>query len=222
MVFLMAACGSSPGSSSPPPKKQHTHTPPVSSPTTSAAKGQCQYVPSGTAARKVKLPPPAPVTKKPTQVRMVTNKGTIGITLMANTAPCTVNSFLSLAKQKYFDKTPCHRLTTKGIYVLQCGDPTGTGMGGPGYSFADELSGSETYGPGTVAMANAGPNTNGSQFFMVYGPSPLPPSYTVFGRMNSAGLAVVKKIAKAGLGKLNGPGDGAPKHKVEIKSVTRG
>ena len=112
-----------------------------------------------------------------------------------------MNSFLSLARQGYFDDTTCHRLTTAGIYVLQCGDPTATGMGGPGYAFADELLDGDsriepchsqdlgqgpvdvcTYGAGTVAMANSGPNTNGSQFFLVYKSSPLPAAYTVFGR----------------------------------------
>ncbi|WP_343050058.1 peptidylprolyl isomerase [Nocardioides ungokensis] len=106
----------------------------------------------------------------------------------------------------------------QGIYVLQCGDPSGTGAGGPGYQFDDELSGKETYGPGTLAMANAGANTNGSQFFIVYGNSPLPPSYTVFGKVDAAGLKVVQAIADKGT--ADGGPDGAPKDKVEIESVT--
>ena len=88
----------------------------------------------------------------------------------------------------------------------------------PGYSFEDELSGEETYGPGTLAMANAGPDTNGSQFFIVYGESPLPPSYTVFGQIDEASLDVVKAIADKGTD--GGGPDGAPKDKVEIESVT--
>ena len=92
-----------------------------------------------------------------------------------------MNSFVSLADQGYFDDTPCHRMTTRGIFVLQCGDPTADRRRRAGLPFEDELDGTETYGPGTLAMANAGPNTNGSQFFIVYGDSPLPPAYTVFG-----------------------------------------
>ena len=98
--------------------------------------------------------------------------------------------------QGYFEGTRCHRLTTEGIFVLQCGDPSATGMGGPGYSFADELSGTEQYSAGTVAMANAGPNTNGSQFFIVFQDSMLPPAYTVFGHLDAASLKVVQKIGK--------------------------
>ena len=109
------------------------------------------------------------------KVTFETTVGTFNATLDADKTPCTVNSFVSLADQNYFNGTGCHRMTTAGIFVLQCGDPSETGTGGPGYSFADEVDGSETYGPGTLAMANAGPNTNGSQFFIVYGDSPLPP-----------------------------------------------
>jgi peptidyl-prolyl cis-trans isomerase B (cyclophilin B) len=147
-----------------------------------------------------------------------------------------VNSLVSLAKQGYFDRTPCHRLSTQGYFVLQCGDPTGTGRGGPGYSFADELVDNDprlqpcgveagqdycTYNAGTVAMANAGADTNGSQFFLVYGNSKFPPDYTVLGNMDAAGLKVVKEIAAAGVGTANGigPGDGAPKDPVIIAAV---
>ena len=96
--------------------------------------------------------------------------------------------------------------------------PDGPGAGGPGYSFDDELSGKETYGAGTLAMANAGPDTNGSQFFIVYGDSQLPPSYTVFGHVDDAGLKVVKEIAERA--PTDGGPDGAPKETVEIESVT--
>ena len=106
---------------------------------------------------------------------------------------------MSLAEQGYFDDTTCHRLTTKGIFVLQCGDPTATGSGGPGYSFEDELDGSEKYPAGTIAMANAGPDTNGSQFFLVYEDTELPPSYTTFGTIDDAGLDVVEEVADAGV-----------------------
>ena len=100
-----------------------------------------------------------------------------------------MNSFVSLAEQGFYDDTPCPRIgDQEGFGILQCGDPTGTGAGGAGYSFADELSGDETYPAGTLAMANAGPDTNGSQFFLVFRDSQFPPSYTVFGTIDEAGL----------------------------------
>ena len=178
----------------------------------------CDYPSDGSSPAKPIEPPPSESSVSgAVPVLISTSSGKIGATLDADAAPCTVNSFVSLAGQGYFDNTPCHRLTTAGIAVLQCGDPTGTGMGGPGYSFDDELSGSETYPAGTLAMANAGPNTNGSQFFMVYGETPLPPSYTVFGELDPAGLKVVKKIAAQG---TTGGSDGAPATPVIITSVT--
>ena len=98
-----------------------------------------------------------------------TTCGAIGITMDAAKAPHTVNSFDFLVNKGYLDHTKCHRLTTQGIYVLQCGDPKGTGIGGPGYTIPDELTGNESYGPGVLAMANSGPNSGGSQFFIVTG-----------------------------------------------------
>jgi peptidyl-prolyl cis-trans isomerase B (cyclophilin B) len=134
-----------------------------------------------------------------------------------------VSSFVSLAQQHFFDNTPCHRLTTSGIYVLQCGDPTGTGTGGPGYTIPDELTGRESYPAGTIAMANTGhPNTGGSQFFLVYRNTPLPPQYTVFGHLSPAGLGVVQKVAARGTDNAFGAGDGHPKEKVTITRVTTG
>jgi peptidyl-prolyl cis-trans isomerase B (cyclophilin B) len=180
-----------------------------------AGGGACTYTSTGDAAKKVDPPPgdPAPAES----LTITTNRGDIRATLNTAKAPCTTGSFTSLAQQGYFDGTKCHRLTTDGIFVLQCGDPTGTGSGGPGYSFADELDGKETYPAGTLAMANAGPDTNGSQFFIVYADTSLPPSYTVFGKIDAAGLAVVTAIAKAGTS--DGGPDGAPKQAVTIESV---
>ena len=178
----------------------------------------CTYTEDAQAAKDVDLPPDHAAVSGDEAVTIKTNAGDVKATLDADTTPCTVNSFVSLADQGYFDSTTCHRLTTQGIYVLQCGDPTGSGAGGPGYSFEDELSGKETYGPGTLAMANAGPDTNGSQFFIVYGDSPLDPNYTVFGQIDDAGLQVVKAIADKGT--ADGGPDGAPKEQVEIESVT--
>jgi peptidyl-prolyl cis-trans isomerase B (cyclophilin B) len=180
----------------------------------------CDYTEGGGAPAREVDPPPAQATETgDVDVTISTSAGDIGATLDAAAAPCTVNSFLSLADQGYYDDTPCHRLTTAGIYVLQCGDPSGSGGGGPGYSFPDELTGDETYGGGTLAMANAGPDTNGSQFFMVYQDTQLPPSYTVFGSIGDAGLQVLDAVAKKGT--ANGAPDGPPKEKVQIESVTR-
>jgi peptidyl-prolyl cis-trans isomerase B (cyclophilin B) len=177
--------------------------------------GACTYTESGTAARQVDLPPSAPAPAR--SVKITTNRGAITVTLDDTATPCTSGSFTSLAKQGYFDDTKCHRLTTEGIFVLQCGDPTGSGSGGPGYSFPDELTGKETYPAGTVAMANAGPDTNGSQFFLVYADTSLPPSYAVFGTMDAAGLRVVERIAEGGT--ADGAPDGAPKQDVVLTSV---
>ncbi|HWI42419.1 MAG TPA: peptidylprolyl isomerase [Nocardioides sp.] len=188
------------------------------------AAGQCSYKedPQG-ASKKVDAPPADPAETGKVTATMTMSIGTLGLTLDAANAPCTVNSFLSLADQGYFDGTTCHRLTVSdGFKVLQCGDPTGTGSGGPGYSFDDELSGQETYQAGTLAMANAGPNTNGSQFFIVYGDTGLPPSYTVFGTVDQAGLTAIEKAAKAGVTPQMGPGDGSPKTSFEIESVKKG
>ncbi|CDO88179.1 peptidylprolyl isomerase [Mycobacterium triplex] len=193
----------------------------------------CQYPPStDPAAKPVKPPRTGKVPTDPAQVSasMATSQGNIGLMLANNESPCTVNSFASLIGQKYFDDTKCHRLTTsESLGVLQCGDPKGDGTGGPGYQFANEYP-TDQYPPndpklrepvlyprGTLAMANAGPGTNGSQFFMVYKDSQLPPQYTVFGTIQADGLAVLDKIAKAG---VNGGGeDGAPASEVTIKSI---
>jgi len=149
--------------------------------------------------------------------KIATSQGDVTLSLDAAKAPHTVNSFVFLAGQQFWDNTKCHRLTTKGIYVLQCGDPTGTGRGGPGYQFADENLQGATYPAGTVAMANSGANTNGSQFFLVYQDTQLPPSYTPFGTI-TGGMDVLKKIAEAGAEGTTG--DGAPKLPVNVTSIT--
>ncbi len=149
-----------------------------------APKGtSCAYPTAGPAAGSVDAPPAPAVETGEVAATIETSAGAIPVTLDADAAPCAVNSFVSLAEQDYFSNSPCHRLTTSGIFVLQCGDPTGTGTGGPGYSFADELTGEETYGPGTLAMANAGPDTNGSQFFICIDDcrDKLQPLYNLFG-----------------------------------------
>lgn len=157
-----------------------------------------------------------------------TNVGDISLVMDAAKTPRTVNSFKHLADKKYFDGTKCHRLTTDGIFVLQCGDPKGDGTGGPGYTIPDEnldslgkagADGSVTFPAGTVAMANTGqPGTGGSQFFLVYKDTKLPPSYTPFGKIDAAGLKVVQEVAKAGV--EGGAKDGAPKKAVTIEKAT--
>ena len=149
---------------------------------------------------------------------LATNCGNITLALDAARATHTVNSFVFLAGQKYFDHSPCHRLTTAGIFVLQCGDPTGTGTGGPGYTIPDENLSGATYPAGTVAMANTGqPHSGGSQFFLVYKDTQLPPSYTPFARIGG-GLDILQQIAA--LGTATGGPDGAPRATVVIDAVT--
>ncbi|WP_326696525.1 peptidylprolyl isomerase [Streptomyces sp. NBC_01754] len=158
---------------------------------------------------------------------LTTSQGDIGIAMDAAKTPHTTNSFKSLADKGYFDGTKCHRLTTEGIFVLQCGDPEGTGGGGPGYTIPDEnldalgeagANGAVTYPAGVVAMANTGqPGSGGSQFFLVYKDSELPPTYTPFGTMDKAGLKAVKKIGAAGT--EDGAPDGTPKAAVTIEKA---
>lgn len=155
---------------------------------------------------------------QPYTIRLQTSQGEITVEALTDQAPCTTFSFRFLAEQKYFDDTHCHRLTTQRIFVLQCGDPTGTGSGGPGYSFADENLDGATYPAGTVAMANAGPDTNGSQFFFVWKDTTLRPAFTPFGRVTS-GMDVLAKIAAAGEDDQNSPGDGFPTLPVDFKHV---
>ena len=150
---------------------------------------------------------------------LTTNCGAISIAMEAEKAPATVNSMAFLADQGYFDLTACHRLTTAGIFVLQCGDPKGDGTGGPGYSVPDEnlpAAGEGNYPAGTVAMANAGPGTAGSQFFIVYDTTTLGPDYTIWGKVTQ-GLDVVKGIAAAGV--EGGGADGPPAQPVTIETA---
>jgi peptidyl-prolyl cis-trans isomerase B (cyclophilin B) len=183
----------------------------------------CAYNVSGTASRKVALPPKHPDFRAHYQAIIRTNRGNIVIHLLNSKATCAVNSFVSLASQKFYNQTSCHRLTTSGIFVLQCGDPTGTGSGGPGYQFGYENLSGAKYGAGTVAMAHSSqPNSNGSQFFLVYKDSTsLPSNYTPFGTIVS-GLKIVQNVAKAGSDNAFAAqgGGGHPKEKVVIKSVT--
>jgi peptidyl-prolyl cis-trans isomerase B (cyclophilin B) len=179
--------------------------------------GLCDYRPdlNGAVGRQVGRPPSEPRTL-PSRATIQTDRGDITVELTGSATPCTVNSFVHLAGHSYYDQTACHRVTTQGIFVLQCGDPSGKGSGGPGYRYDDENLKGTTYPAGTLAMANMGPGTNGSQFFLVYRDTRLDPSYTVFGHIVS-GLAVVREVAAAG---AQPAGDGKPKLPVTITGVT--
>lgn len=176
-----------------------------------AASDSAAPVPSGTAQPVATCSTPAPVRadtisfaappKDVTAAKTLTlstNCGDITIA-MDSKAPTTAGVMTYLAGKGFFDGIKCHRLTTSGIFVLQCGDPKGDGTGGPGFAFADEnLPSGGSYPRGTVAMANSGPNTNGSQFFLVYQDTALPPNYSVWGTVTQ-GLDVLDAIAGAGV-----------------------
>jgi peptidyl-prolyl cis-trans isomerase B (cyclophilin B) len=204
----------------PPPKTTH---------------GACGYTetPDDPAARPVPLPPDPRHTPSHGKVEVVlrTNVGPIPLTLDRAKAPCTVQSFLHLVRHRFYDVTICHRLTTyPTLKVLQCGDPTGTGEGGPGYKFKDELPTDlppaptdptgvrRLYARATVAMANAGPDTNGSQFFLVYADSALRPNYSIFGTVDRPGLRTLDRIAAGGVDPAaeNAPLDGPPAIRTQI------
>ena len=220
LALALAACGddtASDASGSPSSSSSGSASAPTGATTS------CDYPSAGAPAKDVDAPAVEAPAEGTVSVTLDTSLGDVPLTLDQAKAPCTVHSFVSLAEQGYFDGTTCHRLTTEaaGIEVLQCGDPTGTGTGGPGYSFADELDGHESYTAGVVAMANAGPDTNGSQFFLVYADSTnldSMPDYTIFGSIDPAGLELVADAAAQGT--ADGSPDGAPKVAVDIAGVT--
>lgn len=190
----------------------------------------CEYPEAGDASREVSTPATENISTEGTvTVTLDTTQGPIGMELDRSVAPCTVNVIEHLASEGYYDDTVCHRLTTSGIHVLQCGDPSGSGAGGPGFQFANEYPTDELDGPatspviyprGSIAMANAGPDTNGSQFFLNYEDSPLAPDYTYFGQISEEGLATLDKVAEAGA--EGGAADGAPAEEVRIETATAG
>ncbi|MET0764816.1 MAG: peptidylprolyl isomerase [Blastococcus sp.] len=155
---------------------------------------------------------------------MSTGQGDLTLTLDRATAPCAAASFTYLASEKFFDGSSCHRMVNGEAFgVLQCGDPSGTGQGGPTYRFAEEVTPETTYPRGTIAMANSGqPGSTGSQFFLCFTDSQLPPNYTAVGTVDDAGLAVLDQIALAGNdGSMEpSPGGGAPNTPVTIESMT--
>ncbi|CCH33663.1 Peptidyl-prolyl cis-trans isomerase cyclophilin type [Saccharothrix espanaensis DSM 44229] len=204
-------------------------------------RGPCAYTktPDDPAARPVKLPPDPRRTpdRGRVEVLLKTNQGDIPLVLDRAQAPCTVQSFLHLVEKKFYDATTCHRLTAyPTLKVLQCGDPSGTGERGPGYKYKDELPTNlppapndptgerRIYPRGTLAMANAGPDTNGSQFFLVTADSTLRPNYTVFGKIKPEGLRTLDKVAASGIKPTPdnpAPVDGSPAKPVDIKRAKK-
>ncbi|MGL5858728.1 MAG: peptidylprolyl isomerase [Angustibacter sp.] len=179
--------------------------------------------PSRRPAATYDAPPPTSLAAQRTwQVTVRTTAGTIGLELDGKAAPQTVASFLFLSQKKFYNGTTCHRLTTQGIFVLQCGDPAGDGTGGPGYTYGIENAPRDgSYPAGTLAMARGNdPSSNGSQFFMVYKATTLPTDgggYSIFGRVVT-GLDVLEKVAAAGT--ADGSGDGSPRAPVTVTGIT--
>ncbi len=191
----------------------------------------CTYTQTASTG-KPSMPTASPNYKAAYTATINTNLGKIVINLLNSKATCTVNSFVHLAETNFWNGSQCHRVSNSGgLYMLQCGDATvraaqklscsstTLGTGGPGYAFNDENLTGATYKAGTVAMANSGPNTNVSQFFLVFKDTTLTPSYTPFGTITS-GLDILQNVANAGTSCTFSAGGGVPKEKVVINSVT--
>ena len=149
----------------------------------------------------------------------ITNCGDVVVEADGKSAPITVAALSALAKGGFFDKTLCHRLSTEDIYFLQCGDPTASGLGGPNFTYQDEnlpTTAENNYPTGVVAMHNSGQDSNGSQFFIFYADSSLPPSYTIWGKVTK-GLEIIQMVAKSGV--MDGKKDGSPMQKIGIEKV---
>jgi cyclophilin family peptidyl-prolyl cis-trans isomerase len=187
----------------------------TSEPATDAAAPECPPV-DGVAepVHEFSAAPPMCLEEGATyQAVVTTNFGEYTADLDAETAPLAVNNFVFLARNGYYDETPCHRIIPG--FVIQCGDPTGTGTGNPGYEFADELPEAGQYQLGSLAMANSGPDTNGSQFFVITGEQgvQLPPDYTLFGQVVEGFDTTVADVA------ATGTEGGVPSESVTITSV---
>lgn len=220
-VVLLTACGSS-SSDDPADTVQDTVSAPASTLSPAGASAGCTEPPVVPSARASDpLEPPADEASGTWTGQLQTNCGTIEVELYADLAPVTVASFGHLAQAGYWADSPCHRLTTQGIFVLQCGDPTGTGRGAPGYSFGIENAPEDgAYPPGTLAMARSqDPNSNGGQFFIVYDDTELPVAgggYSIFGKVTS-GMDIVDRVAEQGVD--GGGADGTPAAPISILSV---
>lgn len=202
--------------------------------TSSEGGTSCEYVETGGAARDVELPPATTDLSGEVPAVLHTSIGDLKITLDAEKAPCTVASFASLAEQGYYDGTSCHRQgNDPGFEFLQCGDPfydpeaeqqdPAVGTGNPGYNIPDEIDGTETYEAGTIAMANTGaPNSGGGQFFIVFGDSQFPPSYTVWAHLDAEAVELVKKAAASGNDGSSPAGGGVPNTPVTFEGIDVG
>jgi cyclophilin family peptidyl-prolyl cis-trans isomerase len=211
-LALMTACGAgqagNAGQASPPAGQNENQTAPADNNTASKM--------SWSTPPKMEID-----TKKTYQAIVKTSKGQFTIDLYAKDAPITVNNFVFLSKQKFYNNVTFHRIMK--TFMIQTGDPLGNGTGGPGYKFQDEKTPYQ-YAPGIVAMANSGPNTNGSQFFICTGEDSkglnMQPNYTIFGKV-SAGMDIVQKIADTPVQMSNNgrPEMSQPKEKVTIDSI---
>ena len=193
-------------------------------PAASGSTVTCGYRTTNLPAKAVDPPSGADVSATGTALVTLTFPGgPVQVTLDRAAAPCTAHSFESLAQQGFYSATKCHRMSNgDGYFFLQCGDPTGTGTGGPGYWFDDELAQTKTYAKGDVAMANSGPNTNGSQFFILFANANFPPNYTIFGHVDAAGLAVIEALGAQGTDATEGTHAGHPLGDATIKTVSVG
>ena len=205
------------------PTGQVTAQPPSAATTPAASVAGCVTPPKvPTDKRRGTLPNKKTAAGKTFIATVTTNCGVIRMELDGTKAPQTVASFLGLAKSGYWADSPCHRLTTAGIFVLQCGDPTGTGSGSPGYGFGVENAPADfTFAPGTLAMARStDPNSNGGQFFIVYKKTVLQDAtgYSIFGKITS-GMDIVDKIAAAGATQPDASGNTAPMQPISILTV---
>ncbi|WP_183092573.1 peptidylprolyl isomerase [Nocardioides stalactiti] len=183
--------------------------------------GPCSYVEDGTMA-DTELPPATPASTGDVGVTMTTSIGEFHLTLDGARTPCTTNSMEFLVEDGFFDGTSCHRMSVSpGFELIQCGDPTGTGAGGPGYTIPAEFDGTETYPAGTLAMArSSAPDSGGSQFFICFGDVQLTPEYTVFGTVDQATMDVIREAAKTGVTPVSSMGDGTPNTPIVIESAT--
>ena len=184
---------------------------------------RCEFIPTPDkpAARPVRPPRPWAFNRGTVEAEIKTNFGEIEVELNRENAPCAVHNLVHLARSRFYDHSQCWRLTNSArLGVLQCGDIISVEIGGPGYRFADELTGQETYPRGTIAMGNQGPDTNGSQWFIVHSHANIAPAYTVLGRVTE-GMEVLDAIVAGGIipGPDGNPLDGAPAQPVKIRRI---